>query len=57
MSLPGKDAFLQPAPKAVVEDGEGTKEERTTKEWARRLIVDGVEVDPVTMQPLSTTEE
>ena len=52
MSAPRKDAFYQP-PKAE----EGVLPERITKDPIRRLIVDGVEVDPETMQPLDSQEE
>lgn len=58
MSRPGKDAFLAPPPKPVAgEEGEGAKPGRGVKDWGRRLFVDGVEVDPETMQPLNPTEE
>lgn len=49
-----KDAFVEataaPTPEAIVP-------ERTTKPWGRRLIVDGVEMDPETGLPLTTKED
>jgi hypothetical protein len=54
-SKTGKDAFLQPPPK-VTEEGELLPPERTTRDWTRRLFVDGVEVDPATMQPFPPEE-
>jgi hypothetical protein len=51
----GKDAFYQP-PAPMAEEGEPLPPERTTREWTRRLFVDGVEVDPATMQPIPQEE-
>jgi len=55
MARPTKDAFLAPPPKVEVE--EGVSAPRETKNWGRRLYVDGVEVNPETMEPLNPTEE
>lgn len=54
-SKAGKDAFLQVPPKGS-EEGEPLPAGRTTRDWTQRLFVDGVEVDPATMQPLSSEE-
>ena len=57
MTKDSKDAFLQP-PLKVTEEGEAIPEvKRECKPWGRRLIVDGVEVDPETMEPLTKTED
>ena len=59
MTRDGKDAFLAPtkAPSAPVEDAPLPNKERGCHEWGRRMFVDGVEVDPDTMKPLSELEE
>ena len=52
MAIPDKDAFFQHS-----EAGEGEPLGRATKAWTQRLIVDGVEVDPETKQPIENLEE
>ena len=56
MVRPGKDAFFEPSQVKVAEEGDGAEKQHTPQEWKRRLIVDGVEVDPDTMQPLNPRE-
>jgi hypothetical protein len=49
-----KDAFVE-APTASTP--EPIVPERTTKAWGRRLIVDGVEMDPETGLPITPKED